>query len=50
MVFAHELSWSVSRAGTFATCKRRYYNDYYFSWNGWDRSSPKARAMTLAKP
>ncbi len=43
MAFAHELSWSVSRSGTFASCKRRYYNDYYFSWNGWDRSSPKER-------
>lgn len=45
MAFAHELSWSVSRSGTFANCKRRYYNDYYFSWNGWDRSSPEARTM-----
>lgn len=45
MAFQHELSWSVSRSGTFAACKRRYYNDYYFSWNGWDRSSPKARTV-----
>lgn len=43
MAFAHELSWSVSRSGTFASCKRRYYNDYYFSWDGWSRDSPEAR-------
>ncbi len=45
MAFEHELSWSVSRSGTFASCKRRYYNDYYFSWDGWSRDSPKERTV-----
>ena len=43
MAIVHELSWSVSRAGTFAACKRRYYHDYYFSWRGWERSAPAGR-------
>jgi hypothetical protein len=43
MAFEHELSWSVSRAGTFAACKRRYYFDYYGSWNGWLRDAPQER-------
>jgi hypothetical protein len=43
MAFAHELSWSVSRAGTFEACRRRYYHDYYGSWTGWDRRAPERR-------
>ncbi|MFT7667541.1 MAG: CRISPR/Cas system-associated exonuclease Cas4 (RecB family) [Planctomycetota bacterium] len=43
MAFQHELSWSASRSGTFAACKRRYYYDYYYSWNGWLRESPEGR-------
>jgi hypothetical protein len=51
LAFAHELSWSVSRSGTFAACKRRYYHDYYYSWNGWSRDSPeeRTRAWRLKK-
>lgn len=45
MAFEHELSWSVSRSGTFAACKRRYYCDYYLSWNGWLRDAPESRAL-----
>lgn len=43
MAIVHELSWSVSRAGTFAACKRRYYHDYYYSWRGWERNAPAER-------
>ena len=43
MAFAHELSWSVSRDGTFRSCRRRYYYDYYLAWNGWDRAAPAER-------
>lgn len=43
MAFAHELSWSVSRHGTFSACRRRYYYDYYYSWGGWDRSAEEGR-------
>ncbi|MFT4539204.1 MAG: hypothetical protein ACI841_005391 [Planctomycetota bacterium] len=39
----HELSWSSSRAGTFAECKRRYYYDYYLSWTGWKSSADPIR-------
>jgi hypothetical protein len=43
MAFEHELSWSASRAGTFDACRRRYFNDYYHSWNGWLRDTPEER-------
>ena len=43
MAFQHELSWSASRAGNFASCKRRYYYDYYLSWLGWDRRAEAER-------
>jgi len=45
MVLVHELSWSVSRAGTFAACRRRYYLDYYLSWGGWSDDAPRERAQ-----
>ncbi len=43
MAIVHELSWSVSRAGTFQACRRRYYIDYYLSWRGWERTAPEER-------
>ncbi|MCA9001288.1 MAG: PD-(D/E)XK nuclease family protein, partial [Planctomycetes bacterium] len=43
MAIQHELSWSASRAGTFESCKRRYYFDYYLSWLGWGYSAEPAR-------
>ena len=50
MVFAHELSWSTSRARNFASCARRYYYDYYLSWLGWDRdAAPERRKAYLLK-
>jgi len=45
MALAHALSWSVSRAGTFDACRRRYYLDYYLGWNGWLRSAPESRQL-----
>ncbi len=51
MALVHELSWSVSRSGTFAECRRSYYLNYYLSWLGWGRSAPpeRARAYLLKK-
>ncbi|MCA8981830.1 MAG: PD-(D/E)XK nuclease family protein, partial [Planctomycetes bacterium] len=43
MAIVHELSWSVSRAGTFRACRRKYYIDYYLSWRGWERTAPEER-------
>jgi len=43
VAIVHELSWSVSRSGTFAECRRRYYYDYYLSWRGWGRDADPAR-------
>ncbi|QDU67072.1 PD-(D/E)XK nuclease family protein [Engelhardtia mirabilis] len=45
MAFAHELSWSVSRSGTFATCRRSYYHNYYLSWLGWSWDAPPQRKL-----
>ena len=30
-------SWSVSRARLFQDCRRKYWLNYYGSWNGWER-------------
>jgi CRISPR/Cas system-associated exonuclease Cas4 (RecB family) len=51
MAIQHELSWSASRAGTFESCKRRYYFDYYLSWLGWGYSAeaPRKEAYLLKK-
>lgn len=50
MAIVHELSWSTSRARTFATCRRRYYHDYYLSWLGWGRGAePERRRAYLLK-
>lgn len=39
----HQLSWSVSRAGSFRRCERQYYHDYYLSWLGWQSNSDAVR-------
>jgi CRISPR/Cas system-associated exonuclease Cas4 (RecB family) len=39
----NEVSWSRTRASTFATCKRRYWFQYYLKWNGWDARAPADR-------
>lgn len=51
MAIVHELSWSTSRDGTFADCRRRYYHDYYLSWTGWSERAPlqRRRAYLLKK-
>ncbi|MEM6675091.1 MAG: PD-(D/E)XK nuclease family protein [Planctomycetota bacterium] len=50
MAIVHELSWSTSRSRTFATCRRRYYFDYYLSWLGWgQRADPDRRRAYLLK-
>ncbi|MEZ6017055.1 MAG: PD-(D/E)XK nuclease family protein [Planctomycetota bacterium] len=50
MAIVHELSWSTSRARTFAACPRRYYFDYYLSWLGWERNAaPERRKAYLLK-
>ncbi len=36
-----EFSWSVSRAGTFSYCPRRYYYRYHGGWGGWDQAAPE---------
>ena len=49
-MIVHELSWSTSRARTFATCRRKYYYDYYLSWLGWGRDAePDRRRAYLLK-
>ena len=45
MAFEHALSWSVSRSGTFGACRRRYFLDYYRSWNGWLQDAPEERQL-----
>ncbi|MDP6539011.1 MAG: PD-(D/E)XK nuclease family protein [Planctomycetota bacterium] len=42
----HEFSWSASRAANFASCRRRYFHDYYGSWRGWDSRAPQWRRTT----
>lgn len=50
MAIVHELSWSTSRARTFASCPRKYYFDYYLSWLGWGRNAdPERRRAYLLK-
>jgi len=46
----NELSWSKSRAGVFAECRRRYYLHYYGAWGGWDaEADPATRALYVLK-
>lgn len=45
MAIVHELSWSVSRSGTFAGCRRAYYHNYYLSWQGWSWNAPPERKL-----
>lgn len=34
----NEFSWSKSRNEMFNECKRKYFFNYYGSWNGWDNN------------
>jgi hypothetical protein len=43
-------TWSASRAGAFAYCKRQYWWNYYGSWGGWKREGPReAREAYMLK-
>lgn len=37
--FKNEFSWSKSRNDLFQDCARKYYFNYYGSWNGWKYNS-----------
>lgn len=44
------LVWSSSRDGTFRTCRRRYYYNYYGSWGGWETGAePATRELYALK-
>ena len=46
----NEFTWSVSRHGLFAECRRAYYYNYYGSWGGWESDAPPAtRQLYLLK-
>jgi hypothetical protein len=48
--FKNEFSWSKSRAEMFDTCRRKYYLNYYGSWNGWlDYADPEVREIYIMK-
>jgi len=49
-VLKNEFAWSKSRMDTFDGCRRRYWFNYYGSWNGWLRTAPKrARDIYILK-
>jgi len=37
----NNFSWSFSRHRVFEECRRRYYLQYYGSWNGWSADGPE---------
>ena len=37
---SNNLSWSISRSELFNFCKRKYYFNYYESWEGWNNRAP----------
>lgn len=46
----NELSWSVSRAALFETCRRAYYYCYYGAWGGWEQGAPeRTRLLYILK-
>ena len=46
----NEFTWSASRHGSFAYCKRQYWWSYYGSWGGWERHAPaEAREAYMLK-
>ncbi|MCB9792951.1 MAG: PD-(D/E)XK nuclease family protein [Alphaproteobacteria bacterium] len=43
-------SWSYSRHGLFAQCRRKYWLNHYAFWGGWSRRAPaRARALYVQK-
>ena len=46
----NQFTWSASRHGSFAYCKRQYWWSYYGSWGGWNRDAPgRAREAYMLK-
>lgn len=43
----NEFSWSFSRDNLFRDCKRKYYYNYYGSWEGWKKDSIDEITRTL---
>jgi hypothetical protein len=46
-VLKNQFTWSYSRHGLFAECKRKYWLNYYGSWGGWDRRGAPERVREL---
>ena len=40
-VLRNNFSWSFSRHKVFEECRRRYFLQYYGSWNGWNADGPE---------
>jgi len=45
--FKNEFSWSFSRDNLFRDCKRKYFYNYYDSWEGWKKDSIDEVTRTL---
>lgn len=45
--FKNEFSWSFSRDNLFRDCKRKYFYNYYGSWEGWKKDSIDEVTRTL---
>ncbi len=45
--FKNEFSWSFSRDNLFKECNRKYYYNYYGSWNGWSKEKADNVTRTL---
>lgn len=45
--FKNEFSWSFSRDSLFRECKRKYFYNYYGSWEGWKKDSADNTTRTL---
>lgn len=43
----NEFSWSFSRDNLFKECKRKYFYNYYGSWEGWKKDSIDEITRTL---
>ncbi|MFH1762488.1 MAG: PD-(D/E)XK nuclease family protein [bacterium] len=49
-ILKNEFSWSKSREQMFRECLRKYYYNYYLSWNGWESDcSPEVRKSYVLK-
>jgi len=45
--FKNKFSWSFSRDSLFRECKRKYFYNYYGSWEGWKKDSADNTTRTL---